>query len=326
MRRREFIAGLGCAAAWPLIAAAQQPAMPVIGVLHLTSPTASKGGLAAIRKGLSETGYVEGRNIVIEYRWAENQVDRLPALAADLAQRGVAVILALGGDQSALAAKAATTTVPIVFATPQNPVAIGLVESFNRPGGNVTGMAGITDDLTAKRLELLHELVPNASLVAKLSNPDEPTFEIENANATAAAAALKLRLNFINIRRERELESAFEKMAQLGIGALFVSSSAAFIAWGERVITLAARHRIPACFHRREYVESGGLFSYGADIVDAYHRAGVYAGRILKGEKPADLPVVQPTKIEMAINLTTAKALGLSVPPTLLVAADELIE
>jgi putative ABC transport system substrate-binding protein len=324
MRRREFIAGLG-AAAWPLAARGQRAAVPVIGVLHLVSFNGFLG-LEPIRKGLAESGYVESKNFAIEYRFAENQVDRLPALAAELVQRRVAVILALGGDQSALAAKAATTTIPIVFATPQNPVAIGLVASFNRPGGNLTGMAGITDDLIAKRLELLHELVPSASLIAKLSNPDEPTFEIENANAVAAAAALKLRLEIVSARSEGQLEDAFEKMVQLGVGALIISSSATFISWRERLITLAARHRIPACFHRREYVERGGLFSYGADIADAYRLAGIYAGRILNGEKPSDLPVVQPTKIEMAINLKTAKALGLSVPQTLLLAADEVIE
>jgi len=325
MRRRTFIAGLGSAAAWPIMARGQQPAVPTIGILHLVSRDAFNG-IESIHKGLGAAGYSEGKNLAIEYRWAENQYDRLPGLAADLVRRRVAVILALGGNQSALAAQAATATIPIVFAAPQNPVSIGLVTSFNRPGGNITGVASNLDDFAAKRLELLHELVPNATTIAVLANPSAPTVEIENRLAVAAAAALKLQLHVVNARRESELEPAFTAMVRLGAGALFVTSSPTFISWRDQVIALALRHRIPACFHRREYAEVGGLFSYGADIDEAYRQAGIYVGRILKGEKPGDLPVLQPTKIEMAVNLKTAKVLGLTVPLTLQVAADEVIE
>jgi putative ABC transport system substrate-binding protein len=294
VRRREFIAGLGGAtAAWPVAARGQQPAMPVIGILHSST---SSPGLQAIHKGLGETGFIEGKNVAIEYRWAENQFDRLPALAMDLVRRRVAVVVALGGDQPALAAQAATATIPIVFAAPQNPTQIGLVASFNRPGGNVTGVAGYNDELTAKRLELLHELVPVATLIAMLSNPGEPTgVEISDRNVIAAAAALKLQLDVVNASRESDLELAFESMVRLRAGALLVAASGPFIAWRNQIVALAARHMIPTCFHRREYVEIGGLFSYGADFVDAYRLAGVYAGRILKCEKPSDLPVLQPT-------------------------------
>jgi putative ABC transport system substrate-binding protein len=328
MRRREFIVGLGGAAAgWPLVAQAQQPAMPVIGILSLLPPSTFSPGLEAIHKGLAETGFIEGKNVAIEYRWAENQFDRLPALAMDLTRRRVAVIVALQGDQPALAAQAATATIPIVFAAPQNPTQIGLVVSFNRPGGNVTGVAGYIDELTAKRLQLLHELVPSATVIAMLSNPDERTgAEISDRNANAAAAVLKLQLDVVNASRESDLESAFESMVRLRAGALLVTASGPFIAWRNQIVGLAARHMIPTCFHRREYVEIGGLFSYGADLADAYRLAGVYVGRILKGEKPSDLPVLQPTKIEMAINLKTAKALGLTVPETLLATADEVIQ
>jgi putative ABC transport system substrate-binding protein len=328
MRRREFIVGLGGAAAgWPLVAQAQQPAMPVIGILSLLPPSTFSPGLEAIHKGLAETGFIEGKNVAIEYRWAENQFDRLPALAMDLTRRRVAVIVALQGDQPALAAQAATATIPIVFAAPQNPTQIGLVVSFNRPGGNVTGVAGYIDELTAKRLQLLHELVPSATVIAMLSNPDERTgAEISDRNANAAAAVLKLQLDVVNASRESDLESAFESMVRLRAGALLVTASGPFIAWRNQIVGLAARHMIPTCFHRREYVEIGGLFSYGADLADAYRLAGVYVGRILKGEKPSDLPVLQPTKIEMAINLKTANALGLTIPETLLATADKVIQ
>jgi putative tryptophan/tyrosine transport system substrate-binding protein len=327
VKRRDFIAGLGSTAAWPIAAWAQQAAMPVIGILSLLPPSTFSPGLDAIHKELGETGFVEGRNVAIEYRWAENQLDRLPALAMDLTRRRVAAIVAIQGDEPALAAQAATATIPIVFAAPQNPTRIGLVASFNRPGANVTGVAGYGDELTAKRLELLHELVPSATVIAMLSNPAErAAAEISERNANAAATALRLRLDVVNASRESDLESAFESMVRLRAEALLVTASGSFVPWQNQIVALAARHMIPACFHRREFVEIGGLFSYGADLADAYRLAGVYVGRILKGEKPADLPVIQPTKIEMAINLKTARTLGLAVPQTLLVAADQVIE
>jgi putative ABC transport system substrate-binding protein len=326
MRRREFIAGFGSAATWSVVVRAQ-PAMPVIGILSLLSPSTVSPGLDAIHKGLGETGFIEGKNVAIEYRWAENQLDRLPALATELTRRRVAVIVAIQGDEPALAAQAATDTIPIVFAAPQNPTRIGLVASFNRPGANVTGVAGYGDELTAKRLELLHELVPGATVIAMLSNPGErAAAEISERNANAAAAALKLQLDVVNASRESDLDAAFESMVRLRAEALLVTASGSFVPWRNQIVALAAHHMIPASFHRREFVEIGGLLSYGADLADAYRLAGVYVGRILKGEKPSDLPVLQPTKIEMALNLKTARTLGLAVPQTLLVAADQVID
>ena len=325
MRRREFIAGLGSAAAtWPLAARAQQPKMPVVGILHMISPDSSYTGLDAIREGMGELGYVEGGNVTLEYRWGENHPDRLLALADDLVRRQVAVIVALGGDPSARAAKRATATIPIVFAAPRNPVNNGLVASLNRPGGNLTGMTSFGDEVITKRLQFLHELVPSAATIAFLTTTTGREFEV--LIAQPAANALGLQLPIVYADTEREVESAFANFAQMRAGAVLVNNSAFYLNWRHLLVALAARYEIPASFHRREFVTIGGLSSYGPDLDDTYRQAGRYVGRILKGEKPADLPVMQPTKIDLAINLKTAKALGLTVPSTLLVSADEVIE
>jgi putative ABC transport system substrate-binding protein len=326
VNRRELITGLGSAAAWPLAAQAQQPATPVIGYLGAQSAADDyKNITVPFLQGLKETGYVEGQNVTIEYRYAENQYDRLPMLAADLVRRRVAVIAA-SGTPAALAAKAASTTIPIVFGTGGDPVALGLVASFSRPGGNVTGSANLTAELGPKRLQLLRDLMPNAALFGVLVDPGFPATQFIITDLQAAARTLDLQLVIVDARTDSDLETAFATFSQQHVGAVLVDDSNFYHRRLEQLAALAARHALPAIFPYREFAHAGGLVSYGSSLGHTYHQAGIYAGRILKGEKPADLPVEQVVKIELVINLKTAKALGLTIPETLLATADEVIQ
>lgn len=326
MRRREFIAAICGAVGWPLALRAQQTSMPVIGFLSSRSPAESAGVLAGFRKGLSEAGFIEGKSIVIAFRWAEGHYEQLPALASELIDLPVAALVAAGGPPSALAAKAATSRIPIVFPGASDPVRLGLVASLNRPGGNITGLSTFSTELAGKFAELIKEMLPRASVIAFLVNPANPSGKIISSEVQAAAKVLGIQLHVFEATTLDELEQAFVAMAKLRAEAVGVAGEPFFDSQRERIVALSARYRIPGCYPWREYVLAGGLMSYGANLPDLYRQAGVYVGRILKGEKPADLPVLQPTKLELAINLKTAKALRITVPPTLLARADEVIE
>jgi len=326
MRRRDFITLVGGAVAgWPLAARAQQPAMPVMGFLNSASPEPYAPMVAAFREGLKEVGYVEGRNVAIEYRWAEGQFDRLPSLAAHLIEQSVVVIVTFGFPAT-LAAKSATSTIPIVFITGADPVNFGLVTSLNRPGGNVTGINMMLGALGPKRLELLHELVPAATTIGILINPNSPITDTHLALEQAAARELGQQVIVGRASAKDDLDAAFAMFAERAAGALIINDDPFFTTSGQQLVALAARHRLPAIYYQRPFTTWGGLMSYGPSMMDTYRQAGIYAGRIMKGEKPADLPVVQPTKFELVINLGTAKALSLTVPDKLLALADEVID
>jgi len=326
VKRREFIALLGGAAAWPLAARAQQSAMPVIGFIRTTSPDDSAKLVEAFRRGLGEVGYIEGRNVVIEYRYAQGQIDRLPALATDLVMRRVAVLAATGGTVSARATKAATTTIPVVFTTGDDPVKAGLVASLSRPGGNLTGVSLFGARLGAKRLALLHELVPAAATIAILLNPKNPDSEDEAKDVQEAARTLGVQILVLNAGTENEIDAAFTKLVEQRVGALMLGADTFFTSQHTRLATLSTYLRIPTADTVREFADAGGLVSCGASLAGVYRQAGVYAGRILKGDKPSDLPVQLPTAFELVINLKTAKTLGLEVPVQLQQLADEVIE
>jgi putative ABC transport system substrate-binding protein len=322
--RRKFLATLGGAAAWPLAARAQQPAMPVIGFLNGGSPDPNR--VAAFRRGLNESGYVEGHNVTIEYYWAEGQYDRLPALARDLTRRQVTVIAATS-TPAAMAAKTATTTIPVVFTTSSDPVELGLVASLSRPSGNVTGATALNIEVTPKRLEILHELLPTAKLFGLLVNPTNPYAEILSRNAQAAASTLGLQLHILQASTEHDFDAVFANLIRLRSGGLVIGGTEIFLdSRHVQLAALALRHSVPTIYQGRDFALAGGLMSYGGSTMDSYRVAGLYAGRILKGEKPAELPVVQSSRFEFVINLKTAKALGLEVPTTLLARADEVIE
>ena len=326
MKRREFISLVGGAAVvWPLAAAAQQPAMPVIGFLNGTSAQGYGHFVLSFRQGLVETGYIEGQNVTIEYRWAEGHYERLPELAADLVRRRVAVLVATSTPANVIAKKA-TTEIPIVFTTSSDPVELGLVASLDRPGGNVTGAVTLNVEVVSKRLELLHELVPTATVVAVLVNPNNPNAKTQSGALQAAARTIGLQIETLNATTESEIDAAFARLAEQRSGALLVDTDAFLFSRRAQLVGLAKRNNISTIFDRREYPEAGGLVSYGGSVEDVYRLAGIYTGRILKGEKPADLPVIQSTKLQLVVNLKTANALGMTVSPSLLARADEVIE
>jgi len=326
MTRREFITLLSAAAAWPLAARAQQRRFPVIGVLSSRSPAVDTPLIAVIRQGLNETGIIEGQNVTIDYRWAEGQYDRLAGLAVDLVRQHVAVIVAIGGDPSALAAKAATATIPIVFVGATDPVRSGVVTSLHRPGGNITGVSGFMTEMEPKRLELLRELRPHATTTAVLVNPNEPSIEIRVSDIQTAARSVGQEITILNASTIRDIDAAFARLAQMRADALLVAGDPFFFNRAAQLVVLAARHAIPSLYSRREFAAAGGLMSYGSTFNDIYRLVGVYAARILKGEKPGDLPIQLATKFELVIDLSTARVLWLGVPPTLLARADEVIE
>lgn len=325
--RRHFVAALGgVAAAWPLAARAQQTALPVVGFLSGRSAKDSAANVVAFRRGLEEAGYVEGKNVSIEYRWADGEYDRLPSLASDLVRRSVAVIATTGGTESGLAAKQATAAIPIVFLVATNPIELGLVDSYNRPSGNVTGVSFLIGELTGKRIELLHELVPQAAVIGTVVNPSYPDTKFQIRDAQAAANALGAKLIVVQASIDDEINAAFDTLAQKRVAALIVGSSPFFNSRPQRFVSLAARNAVPAIYALREFTALGGLMSYGASITDAHRQIGLYAAQILKGNKPADLPVQQAVKFEFVINLKTAKGLGITIPSGLLSITDEVIE
>jgi putative tryptophan/tyrosine transport system substrate-binding protein len=327
MQRREFITLVGSAAvAWPLAARAQQRAMPVIGYLGAESPSAFASRVGAFRQGLGESGYVEGQNVVIEFRWAEGQHSRLPALAAELVNRQVAVIVAPGGAPAALAAKGATTTIPIVFEMGADPIAIGLVGSLSRPGGNLTGITSLSVEVTPKRLEFLHEVVPGADTFAALVNPTSPTAASQSTNLQAFARDRGLKLHFLQAGSERDFDAVFGALLELRVPGLVFASDTMFATRSEKLAALAVRHAVPAIHQSRDFTTAGGLMSYGGSFVESHRQAGIYTGRIIKGDKPADLPVQQVTKVELFINLKAARTLGVTFPQSLLGRADDMIQ
>jgi putative ABC transport system substrate-binding protein len=326
MRRREFIALVGSAATWPLAARAQRPGMPLIGFLHSASPEPYASQVNAFRQSLKETGYVEGQNVAIEYRWAENQIARLPTLAAELANRQVSVIVAGGSPVAALAAKSATTTIPIVFMNAADPVGIGLVASFNRPGGNVTGVTLLSAELVSKRLGILRDLLPSVRRIAMLVNPTRPGVDVQKAQMQEAAQAIGWALQILEASSERDFDAVFEAVASQQDNALILAPDALFLAQRIQIAELAIRYKVATMYELHEFVEAGGLISYGASAVDLYRQGGTLTGQILMGKKPADLPVLQPTKFDLTINMKTARALGLTISSGLLSIADELIE
>jgi putative tryptophan/tyrosine transport system substrate-binding protein len=326
MRRREFITAIGVTAASPLMARAQQPRIPLVGFLSVGSANTSALLVAAFRQGLQETGYIEGQNIAIEYRWADGQYDQLPALASDLVSRQVAVIVTAGGEGSAFAAKAASSTIPIVFNVGRNPVSLGLVASLSHPGGHITGINLFSAELAAKRLGLLHDLMPTTSVIAHLVNPKFPTTEDNIREVEKAAGAIGLQIVLVKAGSESEIDAAFATILQNGARALLVGADPFFRDQREHIAALSARYAIPAIYEFRDFVEAGGLISYGTSLTEAYRQEGVYAGRILKGEKPSELPVLQLTKFELVINLKVAKTLGLAIPSGVLAIADEVID
>ena len=325
MKRRAFITLLGGAAAWPLAAQAQEQAMPVIGFLGSTSPDLYANQVGAYRRGLSETGHVEGQNVAIEFRWAESQYERLPAMATDLIRRRVTVITA-GALPAVVAAKAATTAIPIVFSIGVDPVAFGLVSSLNRPGGNVTGITNLNLELLPKQLEVLRELLPGATVMAALVNPTNPNADSHSGDLQAAARKLGLQLQILHASSDSDFDAAFAGLSQVRASALLIGSDAFFVSRSAQLGALTARHKVPAIYQFREFAAAGGLLSYGSSIIESYRQVGIYTGRILKGERPADLPVQQSAKVELIINMKTAKTLGLTFPLTLLGRADEVIE
>jgi ABC-type uncharacterized transport system substrate-binding protein len=326
MRRREFIALLGAAAAWPLMARAQQPAAPVIGYLSAMSPNEGEPRAAAFRRGLQEAGYIVGQNVAIEYHWAEQQIDRLPAMAADLVKRRMTVI-ATGTTPAVLAAQAATTTIPIVFEVGSDPVRLGLVANLNRPGGNITGVTNLIVELGPKRLELLHELLPTTGVMAFLVNPDDRVLAQSQVREVLSAARNRgLELHILNARSEGDFDTVFADIKRLRVGGLVIGAGSIFVRGINKLAALTVRHAVPAIYRLRDFAAAGGLMSYGSDISESYRLAGVYTGRVLKGENPAELPVLQATKFELVINLKTAKTLGINVPPSMQARADEMIE